>query len=537
MNTLDKSGVTRRDALKRCISASAGMASVMLTGCASDESHIRAARKPNVIIFQTDDQEFNTLGCYGGDVLTPHSDSIAREGICFTRGYTTTGVCMASRYGTLTGQYPSRCAHPRFTSLYPDGVMTEPSFNTSIVHGQQTIAHVLKNAGYKTGYVGKWGLGGLREPERIQKLPVTGEWAGAWKETPDDIDPADPDISGILEQNHAVHSEDILDHGFDYAESIYWGNPEGFASRALNYHNPEWITDGALRFIDENHDNPFFLCINHTLHHIPHPQESLFRADPRVTAGGYLDKAPDVMPPRAEIIERIKKAGFQPETAYATWLDDALGAVINRLEEFGLYDDTLLLFISDNQVPAKGTIYEGGVNVPYMIRYPRLIPQGIKTNHLAQNLDLVPTVFDLCGVQPPSDMHIDGESLLPMLTGKKEHTHDELFFEIGWSRAACTEQWKYLAVRHSKAALDHLKNKQRGWIYHAKPLEAHQHNALLWHPAFYYPDQLYDLGIDPDETTNLASSGCCSDVLADMKARMAGWLGTFGNHPFGELTL
>jgi len=526
---------SRRRMLQQSLAGIAGLAGIPALHSGIPEAWARTLRKPNVIIFHTDDQEFGTLGCYGGDVLTPHSDGLADSGVLFTRGYTTTGVCMASRYALITGQYPSRCVHPSFLRAFPRDVITEPSFNTPLADGQPTIASVLKKAGYATGFVGKWNIGGeYIDPAERKRLPVPNEWAGAWKELEGDIDPKDPKVCAILEHNHALVREGIKRFGFDYAESIVT-NPESYRSRALNYHNPEWITAGAIEFINRYHDRPFFLYLNHNLHHIPHPQESLLNGDPRVTVAGYLDKAPDVMPSRREIYERVIAEGFKPETAYCTWLDEALGAVLRRLAELNLTDDTLIIFFSDNNVPGKGTIYEGGVRVPCMIRYPRLVPGGRRSSALVQNIDFAPTVFDACGAEKPSDMHIDGESLMPLLMGEKDRIHEELFFEIGWTRAVCTERWKYLALRFSKAALNRLESKKGtfAWIYHCRSLEPHQHNVLLHHPAFYYPDQLYDLKADPEEVVNLSGKAEYSDVLDDMKGRMRRWLRTF-DHPFGE---
>jgi hypothetical protein len=122
-----------------------------------------------------------------------------------------------------------------------------------------------------------------------------------------------------------------------------------------------------------------------------------------------------------------------------------------------------------------------------------------------------------------------------MLTGQKESVHSELFFEIGWCRACCTERWKYLALRPSVSAEELRKSKSGAfpWIYHARSLEPQQHHALIWHPAFFYPDQLYDLTVDPDELVTLSENPERADVLKDMKDRMRRWLATF-DHPFGE---
>jgi arylsulfatase A-like enzyme len=494
-----------------------------------------SARRPNVIIFHTDDQDFNTIGCYGAHVFTPHIDSLADRGIRFTRGYVPIGVCMPSRYALITGQYPSRCRHPSFQKAFPKNVPTEPSFNTPLVDGQHTIANVLKKAGYATGFVGKWHIG-APDPAKLRRLPVSKEWAAAWKPLLDDLNPRDPEVNRILEQNHRVHSEHIKSFGFDYADRIM-ENTESFNSRSINYHNPEWVTEGALEFINQSRDKPFFLYCNHTLHHIPHPQESLFNADPRVTLAGYLDKVPDVMPSRREIVEMVKREGFPEKTAFCTWMDLALGALLTRLAELNLTDNTLIIFYSDNNIPAKGTIYEDGVNVPCIFCYPRDIPSGRHSGRLIQNIDLAPTIFSLCGVPKPADMQVDGSDAMPLLTGQKERIHDELFFEIGWSRACCTEQFKYLAVRPPASAEEFRKSKGGAfpWIYHSRALEPQQHHALIWLPAFFYPDQLYDLSVDRDELVNLSEKKEHAATLNDMKGRMRRWLRTF-DHPFGEFT-
>jgi len=526
--------ITRREALGRGLAGAAGLTGASLFG-GSAGSAARPPRKPNVIIFHTDDQDFNTVGCYGADVYTPHSDSLAAGGVMFRRGYVTTGVCMASRYALVTGHYPNRCYAPSFMKQFPMNVPGEPSFNTPLADGQPTIATIMKQAGYATGFVGKWNLGGdVGETSVMRDLPYAREWAQAWKPLEEDIDPSDPAISDALEKHQEKMKERIRTFGFDYSACITT-NPEGYRSRRLNYHNPEWITDGALAFIDENRDAPFFLYLNHTLHHIPHPQESLFNADPRMTQGGYLDRAPDCMPPREEIVEMAKKAGCAEETAYCTWLDMALGAVLNRLGEHGISDDTIVMFISDNNVPAKGTVYEGGVNVPCMIRYPRMVPGGRVTDALVQNIDLAPTAFDLAGATPPSSMTIDGTSLMPVLTGEREKVHDDLYFEIGWSRAVCTDRWKYLAVRLTERGEKHRMSKGGAfpWVYHCSSLEPHQHHVLLWHPAFYYPDQLYDLNVDGDEIVNLYARPQHRRVLDDMKERLSAYTRSIGR-PFGE---
>jgi len=240
-----------------------------------------------------------------------------------------------------------------------------------------------------------------------------------------------------------------------------------------------------------------------------------------------------VMPPRDGIMRRVQDAGCAPETAYCAWLDDGVGAILRKLKDLKLDEDTLVIFFSDNQTRAKGTLYEGGVRVPCMIRWPRRIRGGRVCDGLAQNVDLAPTIFEACGVPKPPDMRIDGKSLLPMLLGKQEKAHEDLYFEIGWTRAVCTERWKYLALRYPESA-KHLEKERGKRLYHQPTLEPLQHNALLEHPNFWDPDQLYDLRIDSTETVNFAYDPKHAATLAEMQARLKRRLETFGNHPFGE---
>ena len=524
--------INRREALRQGFAGAAGLASTSLF--ATEAKSKTASKRPNVIIFHTDDQDFNTIGCYGANALTPHIDSLANTGIRFDRGYTTTGVCTASRYALITGQYPGRCRTGSFLKTFPKNVPTEVHFNTAIVDGQHNIASVMQKAGYATGFVGKAGALGGVDGSRMKKYNTTG----AWNYSENDIDPKDPEITAILSHNHDVKREGIKTRGFDYAEAITT-NPENFRSRNLNYHNPEWITDRALTFIEDSSDKPFFLYMNHTLHHIPHPQESLLYGDPLMTHEGYLDEVPDCMPSRQEIYDRVVSEGYPPETAYMTWLDESLGALLKKLGELKLTDDTMIIFFSDNNVPAKGTNYEDGARVPCIIKYPACVAGAQESSRLVINIDFAPTIFDACGITPPDDMHIDGKNLMPMLTGEKEKIHDEVFLEIGWTRCVVTERWKYLALRWPESAME-LKERKKAlpgfkFIYHSRALEPHQHNALLWHPAFFSQDQLYDMSNDPHETSNLSEMPKHAVVLNDMKDRMKNWLNTFDN-PFGEFT-
>lgn len=513
-------------------SIGAGTLALTLPGIIASCNRPVSNRRPNVVVIYVDDLNAYQLGCYGANVYTPHMDSLAKEGARFTRAYVTTSICTPSRYGLLTGQFPGRCSHPRFQQEFPEGVQTEVRFNTPVNPDAPNLARVMKHAGYATGCVGKWDFGTPKPEESGSAFLEPYPRSDGWTKAPDEADPADPEISALLKRNHERLCNYAKRLGFDYADALYRLNME-FWSHALNIHNMEWVTDAALRFIDTNKDRPFFLYMAPTLHHIPHPQESMLQADPRVTLGGYLDQAPHVQPPREGIIPRVQAAGYPPESAYCTWLDDGIGAVMKRLKDSGLYDDTIVVLMSDHPSPDKCSLYEGGVRTPCLIRYPQKVPAGQVSGGLMQNIDMLPTVLDMCGIEKPSDMHLDGTSIVPIASGEKKAVHEALYFEYGWTRAVCTDRWKYLALRYSKSA-EALRKQRQKRLYHDIQLEPMQHNVLLHHPNYWDPDQLYDLSIDPEETTNWAGDPVHAGTLKEMKSRLTGYLETFGNHPFGE---
>lgn len=494
--------------------------------------------QPNIVIIYTDDQNYEHIGAFGGNVYTPHMDNLAKEGIKFTQAFTTTAICTPSRYGLMTGRFPSRSEDERFTSKFPEGVQTEVEFNTHIGPNEENLAEIFKKAGYKTGVVGKWDFG---TPEKnkngepfFNSLPQSKNWMNAWIENENQADPRSPEISKLLKENHDRLKKHTKKLGFDYADALYNLNPEMWRNHALNIHNMEWVTEAAINFFDQYKDEPFFLYMAPTLNHIPHPQESLLKGDPRMTVAGYLEKAPNVMPAREGILPRVKKAGYPSETAYCTWLDDAIGAVVNKLKNLGVYENTMIVLMSDHQTLAKTSLYEGGVKTPLIISYPKLLEKDKTNKQLVQNIDITPTVLDICGIEKFNKKNIDGKSLLPLLTNKVQSIHNALYFEYGWTRAIRTKQWKYIALRYSKSS-NKLRLKRR-ILYHAKNLEPMQHHVLLSHPNYWDADQLYDLSIDAGETTNLAGYGEHKETLIMMKTEMGKWLKTFGNHPFGEFT-
>ena len=189
--------------------------------------------KPNILFILTDDQNPDTLGCFGGKVLTPTLDRLCRDGMKFTRAYTTSSVCTPSRYICLTGQYASRCTTDRFMKQNPTGQPSNVGFNVQIEPGSWNVARVLQENGYRTGFVGKWHTG----------------WAPLVSISPD-ADFNDPVVIAKLQENQKRMCNHIQNTGFDYAASVYRGNLADHKLSQLKYHNMEWVTKGALEFLD-----------------------------------------------------------------------------------------------------------------------------------------------------------------------------------------------------------------------------------------------------------------------------------------------
>lgn len=473
-------------------------------------------RRPNVLFIISDDTELGYLGFSGGRALTPNLDGLAREGVVFNRHYTATAVCTASRYCYLTGRYASRTAEPTFAELYPPPETPLVHFHGIDFADEDHVGTLLGRAGYRTGFVGKIHVEGQRDYRLRDRVPA-------------DADPYDPAVIAEMRAFQRELVDEVKSRGFDYAASIAWGNlPSG---RAGGVHNLEWTTKGGLDFLDSvaGGDQPWFLHVGTSVSHGPSHLEAL-EADPRLCYGGTLDSPiEEIMPPRDTIVPRLKQAGIpvHHRTAGCTWLDDAVGALVDKLKEIGQYENTLIVYATDHNEIRKATLYERGVHIPMMMHWPGHVVQGVACDELTENVDITPTVLDVCGVRPPRDTHHDGISLRPVLEGTGGLDRDELYLEIGLSRGVVTGKWKYIAIRYPKRYRERLESGEADKAYDHMGNFHHLSLLSIKHKKHYWDyDQLYDLDSDPDEEHNLAFDPAFADVLADMRSRLRRHLGT-----------
>ena len=491
---------------------------------------------PNIIIFMTDDQsweQFNFLP-EGRDAsglpknLTPNLDRIAREGVVLTRFYSNSSVCTPARYNLLTGQYASR-AKGIMPSL--DG-MLNVEWNTRVFADTHNLASELKQAGYQTAMVGKNHVIYGKNEKDLHTFKRN--------------DPITQELTQKLIENQEITKQWIRDAGFDYASHIYHSNIPINAPKALEYHNLEWILQGAQQFWDtKTNHQPYFMFFPITTPHGPHHARA-HRGNPLATPIGFLKQAPGGIPSREDMIRRVKSAGLSEKTVDFTYMDDILGAVIKGIEDRGERDSTILFLMTDHGINdnSKGHLYDGGTRSPLVVWGPGYFKPRHNSTALSQMIDLAPTIFNLAGHQPSSSMNIDGKSLLPLLNNQVDQIHESIQLEIGLSRAIVTDRYKYLTIRetenHKQLGQEGRKKLLDKSIKFHREVEGREpHNtdpmAPFGHmgktpgstratatlmknkPCYFDEDQIFDLDKDPQEVSNLFNDPEKKSLVKQMK--------------------
>ncbi|MGQ1786144.1 MULTISPECIES: sulfatase family protein [unclassified Saccharicrinis] len=395
--------------------------------CSTDEE----LRKPNFVIIFTDDQGYQDLGCFGSPTIhSPNIDKMAEEGIKLTSFYVGAPLCTPSRAALMTGSYPTRVNMGERVLLDADSKGLNPN--------EITIAEVLKSAGYKTGMFGKWHLGD--QPEFLPTRQGFDEFFGL---------PYSYDISPFHGNNkkHNFSPLPLME-----GETVIEENPD------CDYLTQKF-TERAIRFIEENKDEPFFLYIPHPDPHRPIYVSPEFRKD-----------APDSIKARLE-----KEDGYIDYAArdklykYAiNEIDWSVGQVLEALKRAGIDENTLVVFTSDNGPMAgsakplrgrKGSFYEGGLREPAVIRWPGKIPAGQVNDEILTAMDLLPTFASLAGAEIPNDRVIDGKDIWPVLVNKESSPHKAFFYhQHGNLKAVRSGEWKLHVSGNTPVALYNLED-------------------------------------------------------------------------------
>jgi arylsulfatase A-like enzyme len=493
------------------------------------------AEKPNVIFFIADDmlpKHFNCLPQGEGKNLTPNIDRLANEGVVMLEQHCASPICTPSRYNVLTGTYASRAQNEWFKSNTKKEGQTVVEFNTHIIKGQQTLPGLLKQSGYTTGMVGKNHVVEAHGLKRFKDFDASAK---------------DPENVSILKANHDHVCQAMREIGFDYADRVYHNNPDFLGLHEVAVQNMDWITEGGIHFLKQKRDNPFFLYFATTVPHGPTSENRSWNADPLISPVGYLNEAPKGQPARDTIPERLKKAGLpvDDDTTNMLWLDDAVGALINTLEETGEIDNTVIFFYSDHGQMSKGTLYQGGVHNPCIVWKKGGFPVGKTSDALVHIVDFAPTILDMAGADC-NGTEFDGKSYLPILNGEPQTGDRIMYFELGYARAIRKGNWKYLAVRYPEH-IENMTPEERARVLEEWNAERHRKHLRIVtedptkpfshltaipgggdaerkstgsYPGYFDRDQLYDLSKDPREQKNLASDPEYKQKLEEMKREM-----------------
>ncbi len=407
---------TRRDFLK-VLGMTAG--SLIIPKAVFGQS--RAGRKPNVLLIFTDDQGTIDVNCYGSkDLYTANLDRLAREGTRFTQFYVGAPVCSPSRAALMTGRYP-QCAG------VPGNVSSQPG-NAGMPTEQITIAEMMKSAGYATGHVGKWHLG--YTPETM------------------------PNAQGY--DYSFGHMGGCIDN---YSHFFYWSGPNRhdlWRNGKEVWHEGEFfgelMVNECNKFIDENKDRPFFLYWAINMPHYPLQATEKWRK-----------KYEHLQEPR------------RMYAAFISTMDEMVGQVIGQLEELGLRDNTLIIYLSDNGHSVeertfsgggssgdfrghKFTLWEGGIRMPCIVSRPGHIPQNAVRNQMAISIDWMPTIAEYCGLKPP-EHKIDGKNIVSVIESPDAPSpHKVLHWETSWGKhwAVREGDWKLV---HNGPATDYKGRK------------------------------------------------------------------------------
>lgn len=408
------------------------------------------ARPPNIVYIMADDLGFGDIGPFGQKkIRTPNLDALAAQGTCFDQFYPGGAVCSPTRCNLMTGLHSG---HARIRGNHGRAGIARVPLRDSDV----TVAEVLKSAGYATAIAGKWGLG-------------------------------EPGSEGIPNRQGFDHWFGYLNNDLaeDYFPEKIWKNEieitlPGNAGGKRGQYSNDLMTDEVLTFIDANRAKPFFVYLAYTIPHalLEVPADSLAEY-----AGKFPEPEPDIK--AGKFITAAPRATY---AAMVTRLDREVGRVLAKLRTLGLEENTVVFFCSDNGAPKraglplffgsmgpfrgfKGSLYEGGIHTPMIVRWPGKIPAGKRSDFPWAGWDLLPTAAALAGVTPPTNL--DGINVLPALRGEPLRREGYLY-------------WEHLEGRFAQAVR----------IGDLKAVREESDAAI----------EVYNLRADPGETKDLAAT-------------------------------
>ncbi len=421
---------------------------ILFSGCGGVE------RSPNIIYILADDLGYNEVGAYGQEIIkTPNLDRLASDGMRFTQHYSGSPVCAPSRGTLLTGKHTGT-GYIRDNYEMGGWGPDEPEGQLPLPPEEVTIAEMLRPLGYSTGFVGKWGLGGPESTGQPNRQGFDRFYGYLCQRVAHNYYPT-----------HLWNNEepDSLD-GNDYF-SAHQRIPEPLSTDEEYYelfsgvqYAPDLMIEEALDFVRDNQSSPFFLVFATPVPHLALqvPPESVDQYRSQLVSEPYLGQRGYLPHP-------------YPLAAYAgmiTRMDRDIGSLIDLVDELGLSDETVIMFSSDNGTTytggvdaeyfdsvadlrgLKGSVFEGGIRVPMIVRWPGKVTMGTTTDHISAFWDVMPTIAEITNAELPENL--DGISFLPTLLShpEQQEIHDALYWEyhaFGGMQAVRMGKWK--AVR------------------------------------------------------------------------------------------
>lgn len=424
--------------------------------------------RPNIIVIVTDDQGYADIGVHGSvtDIVTPNIDQLAADGVTMSAGYVTSPQCTPSRAGLLTGRYQQRFG-------------VDDNTRSPLPLSELTIGDRMKAVGYRTGMIGKWHLEILKASEGFDVESMTI----------DEQRPYFPDSRGFDD----VYSGYINRWWTNFNLS---GNTVDAGFRNNNDYRLDIATDTANAFINQHQQKPFFLYVSYFAPHVP------------------LEAPPEYLAKFSHIPQQRRRYALAMMAA----VDDGVGAIREQLTRNHIDDNTLIFFVSDNGAPLgmsnsdlpvsnpngawdgslnlpftgeKGMLTEGGIRVPFIATWPGVLPKGTIYNQAVSSLDIVATSLAVSNQAPVAEL--DGEDLIPNLTGVADTLSDRTLHWRFWSQSAARQgNWKYLTAGADR-------------------------------------EFLFDLSGDPTESQNLIDQH--PDIAATLRDKLADWSGDLPDQP------
>ncbi len=496
-------------------------------------------KQPNIVLIYADDLDADEIGCTMDDintwptpsgakrvlnksykagspkVHTPHIDKMAEVGMTLTRFYVNATVCSSSRYSLLTGRYA--CRGPELLKDYPAGEHLTLEWRPALLRSETSLSKELQKVGYRTGIIGKWHNmenGILPKRKKADHQPNA-----SYEHTKK----AEARIKAYYKAGVRHLSKD---YGWDVVDRMEWGN---------SIVNLDWQCEGAVQFIEESQDQPFFLyCalpVPHGQYHFGYNQIETY--DRRVTSNGVLEQPCQFLPSDEDVFRRTDAAQVERQNAMATRMDDYVGAIIDKLKKLKLMENTLVIFTSDHGSRGKNSCYEGGAKVPLLALWPGKIEANSKNDSLAGSVDIAATLLEIAGANTPKDMSQDGLSLVPQLLGQgqPENWRSHMLIEAGNTKAVLTRDWKFLANRVTAETAEKMAARPQKVYWTG--LDHHNYGNERMYPSFWDPDQLFDLKQDLYEQSNLIEKVEYKSVLNQLQGHLSAYLRTLP-HTFGE---